>query len=317
MQDFEPISSPITSSEETKLQKSIRGLDDTIPQSSSETDCGIGFKPFDTKACDGGMRKFREIPDSQNVEPCATPTVENPKADDYEDLSDDLSCLLDGLGPTPSMLEEQCAPDLGVATQSPQQRGTCSVSIGNTFLEDSSIDSSIQVMKPLQIQNMPEKLKIIKSDRFEQSLSSGHRSCDPGVKITSNSVVFVDLTCAEDSSLRDSMAHGNEENSGIRHQEHRLPIGTGASVSISKLMYEGSPCSAGKNDSSDHSTLSEKKTTCSTAPPPHIFTFDSTRSVSDLSLMNEPHACRELTSRKQSSEANPKVSACHSKLFVR
>jgi hypothetical protein len=310
VQDFEasPILFPLTLSEEAKLQESIRVLDDAIPQNNSEADCRLVVKPFETQALDIGIWNFPEMPDSQDAELCATPMVQNPKAKyDSEDPSDDLSCLVDSFGATPSRLDEH-AIDLGVATESPQQRGPCSASVGNTLLEDSSIDSSIRLMKSLQIQNMSEKLNIIKNDRLEQSPSSKHRSCDPGVKTTSNSAVFVDLTSADDSSPScDFEAHDTEENSGIRHQERRLQVGTGASVSTSVLKYEESPYTAANNDNSDHSTLSDEKTTCSTAPPPHFFEFGSTRSVNDLSLVNETHACKEVISHKQSSEANPKV----------
>ena len=247
MQDFEaaPILFPLTLSEEAKLQESIRVLDDAIPQNNSEADCRLVVKPFETQALDIGIWNFPEMPDSQDAELCATPMVQNPKAKyDSEDPSDDLSCLVDSFGATPSRLNEH-AIDLGVATESPQHRGPCSASVGNTLLENSSIDSSIRLMKSLQIQNMSEKLKIIKNDRLEQSPSSKHRSCDPGVKTTSNSAVFVDLTSADDTSPScDFEAHDTEVNSGLRHQERRLQVGTGASVSTSVLKYEESPSPA-------------------------------------------------------------------------
>ena len=326
MEDFEAalISPPCTPTEETKLQKSIRELDDAIPQTNSGADGRLAVKPFETQACDSGIMcdpvwNFPELPYSQNVELCATSMVQNSKADNCEDLSDDLSCLLDSFDPTPSMLDEH-APDLGTAMQSPQQRDNCSVSVSKTLLEDSSIDSSIKAMKPLQqIQNMSEKLQIIKNDGFERSPSSKHRSCtDPSMKITSNSVVLVDLTGADDTSPRDHLtAHDTEENGRIRHQERQLLIGTRASVSTSVPGNEDSPYTAARNDNFDRSTLSDEKTTCSNAPPLYHFEFDYTRSASNLPLMSETHACKEVISQKKSSEANPKVSTCCSQFFLR
>ncbi|KAG0590903.1 hypothetical protein KC19_1G134100 [Ceratodon purpureus] len=311
VQDFEtaPVSFPLSSSQETRSQKSIQGLGGAVLQTTSEVaDCRVAVKPFEAPAYDSGMWNFPEMSDLEIVEPCTIPMILNPRAEyDCEVLSDDLSCLLDSSGATPSMLDE-LAPDLGIATQFPQERGPCSVSVCNTLLEDPSIDSSIRAMKPLQTQNLSENLKIIKNDRFEQSPRVKDLSCDRHVKSTSNSgVTFVDLTGADGFSPSDLIANDTEENSGIfRNQERRLPGGTGISLSASTLKSMVSLCTAAKNDNSDNSTLSDEKTQCSTAPPPSFLKFNSTRSVGVLLPTNEKHVYKEVISRKQSSESNPK-----------
>jgi hypothetical protein len=104
------------------------------------------------------------------LEPCSTLVVQDLQAEyEREDSSDGLPCLLDSPGIAPSTVDNCGAPDLDVGRQAPQERGPCSVSSCNILLEDSSIDSSVRVMKILQIPNMSEKLKVIKNDRSGQS----------------------------------------------------------------------------------------------------------------------------------------------------